>query len=220
MLIFLSMLESDEERRLFTDLYNQYGNMMLHVAKRYFPKDMYAAEDVVQNAWIRVVDHFQKIQAVPSKKRGAYLVVIVRNEAITALRKQKPELQFDENFVEGYIDLENDNTRFIDWAKKEGVISAATAEAVNSLAYSNPKKLMDAELDYLIVSMNTVGNWFKPDNNQSKYGTSETLTASQFKVSNKSADILARIFCGHYERPGVPKISERVANAKKWYNFL
>lgn len=165
MLIFLSMLESDEERRLFTDLYNQYGNMMLHVAKRYFPKDMYAAEDVVQNAWIRVVDHFQKIQAVPSKKRGAYLVVIVRNEA-------------------------------------------------------NPKKLMDAELDYLIVSMNTVGNWFKPDNNQSKYGTSETLTASQFKVSNKSADILARIFCGHYERPGVPKISERVANAKKWYNFL
>lgn len=82
MLIFLSMLESDEERRLFTDLYNQYGNMMLHVAKRYFPKDMYAAEDVVQNAWIRVVDHFQKIQAVPSKKRGAYLVVIVRNEAI------------------------------------------------------------------------------------------------------------------------------------------
>lgn len=75
-------------------------------------------------------------------------------------------------------------------------------------------------IDYLIVSMNTVGNWFKPDNNQSKYGTSETLTASQFKVSNKSADILARIFCGHYERPGVPKISERVANAKKWYNFL
>lgn len=102
----------------------------------------------------------------------------------------------------------------------QGSISAATAEAVNSLAYSNPKKLMDAELDYLIVSMNTVGNWFKPDNNQSKYGTSETLTASQFKVSNKSADILARIFCGHYERPGVPKISERVANAKKWYNFL
>lgn len=81
-------------------------------------------------------------------------------------------------------------------------------------------EVIDAELDYLIVSMNTVGNWFKPDNNQSKYGTSETLTASQFKVSNKSADILARIFCGHYERPGVPKISERVANAKKWYNFL
>lgn len=88
---------------------------------------------------------------------------------------------------------------------------------INNLSYMLNA---NAELDYLIVSMNTVGNWFKPDNNQSKYGTSETLTASQFKVSNKSADILARIFCGHYERPGVPKISERVANAKKWYNFL
>ena len=61
MLIFLSMLESDEERRLFTDLYNQYGNMMLHVAKRYFPKDMYAAEDVVQNAWIRLYDEEKEL---------------------------------------------------------------------------------------------------------------------------------------------------------------
>ena len=59
---------------------------------------MYAAEDVVQNAWIRVVDHFQeKFKLYRVRKEGAYLVVIVRNEAITALRKQKPELQFDEN---------------------------------------------------------------------------------------------------------------------------
>ena len=64
------MLESDEERRLFTDLYNQYGNMMLHVAKRYFPKDMYAAEDVVQNAWIRVVDHFRKFKLYRVRKEG------------------------------------------------------------------------------------------------------------------------------------------------------
>ena len=232
MLIFLSMLESDEERRLFTDLYNQYGNMMLHVAKRYFPKDMYAAEDVVQNAWIRVVDHFQKIQAVPSKKRGAYNYLkkkgFTKNAICGILGNMNSESTINPAVWQSLNDMYlgyglvqwDDGKLFIDWAKKEGVISAATAEAVNSLAYSNPKKLMDAELDYLIVSMNTVGNWFKPDNNQSKYGTSETLTASQFKVSNKSADILARIFCGHYERPGVPKISERVANAKKWYNFL
>lgn len=113
MLIFLSILESDEERNLFTELYNQYGNTMLQVAERYFPKDMYAAEDVVQNAWIRIVEHFQKIQAVPSKKRGAYIVVIVKNEAITELRKRKPELQFDENLVKEYIDLENDSTMSI-----------------------------------------------------------------------------------------------------------
>lgn len=51
-------------------------------------------------------------------------------------------------------------------------------------------------------------------------GTTAYCVGKYNKVSNKSADILARIFCGHYERPGVPKISERVANAKKWYNFL
>lgn len=70
------------------------------------------------------------------------------------------------------------------------------------------------------VLLEAISRDFSEELSNNKYGTSETLTASQFKVSNKSADILARIFCGHYERPGVPKISERVANAKKWYNFL
>lgn len=91
-------------------------------------------------------------------------------------------------------------------------IASWSASGKGSVTISKTCKV-ETKKTYKLVLSATV-------NNQSKYGTSETLTASQFKVSNKSADILARIFCGHYERPGVPKISERVANAKKWYNFL
>ena len=117
MLIFLSMLESDEERRLFTDLYNQYGNMMMHVAKRYFPKDMYAAEDVVQNAWIRVVDHFQKIQAVPSKKRGAYLVVIEEGSAIIIDAENMEVTEIGVNGCPGhlYISVDPEQSNCITW---------------------------------------------------------------------------------------------------------
>ena len=99
MLIFLSMLESDNDRELFAALYNQYGSAMLRVAKRYFPDDGYTAEDVVQNAWVRVVNNFQRISSLPSNKYGAYLVVIVKNEAITILRRKKQELPFEDAII-------------------------------------------------------------------------------------------------------------------------
>lgn len=110
---------------------------------------------------------------------------------------------------------------FLDWAKKEGIISRAEPELINALAYSDPSKLMKAELDFLIVSMNTPGNWYEPDDNQSKYGTTATLTAKQYQAATKEdVGTLARIFCGHYERPGNPNMTERVNNAEKWYEFL
>lgn len=96
MLLFLSMLESDGERRIFSELYNQYGNAMLRVARRYFPEDPQDAEDAVQNAWLKVIKNILKIQEIPCKKRGAYLVIIVRNEAIAILRKRRRELPFED----------------------------------------------------------------------------------------------------------------------------
>ena len=56
------MLESDEEKHLFKELYERYGNAMLRVAQRYFPSDLTAAEDAVQNAWLKVIKNFSKIQ--------------------------------------------------------------------------------------------------------------------------------------------------------------
>lgn len=64
MIIFLSMLETDEDRQLFMELYSQYGDVMLRVAKKFFPNDMYTAEDAVQNAWMRVVDPSQAVSIV------------------------------------------------------------------------------------------------------------------------------------------------------------
>lgn len=109
MLIYLSMLESEEERQVFSNLYNQYGNAMLRVAHRYFPNDQSTAEDVVQNAWLRVVENFPRVQAIPCKKRGAYLVIITKNEAISILRKQRQELPFDETIADSYDGFEDRN---------------------------------------------------------------------------------------------------------------
>jgi len=109
LLVFLSILETDEDRNILVDLYNRYGNAMIRVARRYFPDDMTAAEDAVQNAWVRVAENFEKILGVPCKKRGAYLVIIVKNEAITILRKRRKEIPIDDNFSSYNDDPESNN---------------------------------------------------------------------------------------------------------------
>ena len=104
--IYLAMLDSEEDRHEFLELYNLYSNSMLLVARKIFGQDYNAAEDAVQNAWMKVVENFSKIQAVPCKKRGAYLVIIVRNEAISMIRKQKKELPLDEAIIGKETDME------------------------------------------------------------------------------------------------------------------
>jgi len=96
MIIFLSMLESDREREEFLKFYHQYGNAMLLATGKIFPYDQGLAEDAVQNAWIKVIKNFSRVQSVPKEKRGAYLVVIAKNEAVSILRKRSQEIPLEE----------------------------------------------------------------------------------------------------------------------------
>lgn len=106
LLIFLSMLESDEDREAFMELYNLYSNSMILVAQKIFSQNSSFVEDAVQNAWVRVIENFSKIMEISCNKRGAYLVIIVRNEAISMMRKQKKELPLDETIIGKETDME------------------------------------------------------------------------------------------------------------------
>lgn len=60
------------------------------------PRD---AEEAVQEAFIRVIENFSKIYEIPCKNLGAWLVTIVRNEAITMLRRRRDHLPLDEDWA-------------------------------------------------------------------------------------------------------------------------
>lgn len=96
MLIYLCALETDHEKHELLLLYSEYHEVMLRVAKKYFPTDQMALEDAVQNAWLKIIKNFQRILDVPCKKRGACCVIIVKNECIFLLRKGKNDLSFDD----------------------------------------------------------------------------------------------------------------------------
>lgn len=95
MLIYLSLIETDTEKHEFMILYNEYHELLLRIAKKYFPSDQMALEDAVQNAWVQVIRNLQKILTLPCNKRGAYCVIIVKNECISLIRKSKKDTSFE-----------------------------------------------------------------------------------------------------------------------------
>lgn len=113
MLIYLSVLETDHKKHEFMALYAEYHAVMLRVAKKYFPADQMAREDAVQNAWMKIVKNFQKVMAVECKKRGAYCVIIVKNECISILRKNKAEISLDELPLATSDELKEDSSASI-----------------------------------------------------------------------------------------------------------
>lgn len=106
MLIYLSLIETEEDKRKFERIYLSYKQTMFYAANRIL-KNHYTSEDAVHQAFLRVVDHLDKINEKDCHKSRSFLVVITEHIAIDIYRKQKREntLSFDE--LEIYI---SDNT--------------------------------------------------------------------------------------------------------------
>lgn len=85
---YLSLLETPEEKRTFRAVYDRYYGKMSAVALKIL-EDPKLAEDAVHNAFLQVIKHFEKIYEIPRNKMQFWLVSIVKNEAITLLRKQR-----------------------------------------------------------------------------------------------------------------------------------
>lgn len=110
---------------------------------------------------------------------------------------------------------------YLVYAHDIGLISSSTAcKELDTLAKSNPKKLMDGELDWLIESMQPGKGYFfySSSYNHTSY---KDMTFNKFKTSTLSADTLATIFHDYYERSAdsASEIqSNRSTPAKNYYN--
>ena len=71
-------------------------------------KDTHDAEDAVQNAFLKIIRNFEKFLELPCKKRPFWCVCIVKNEAITLLRKKKKAIMLEsmEDAYDASADIE------------------------------------------------------------------------------------------------------------------
>lgn len=87
----LAILENDEDKQKFIELYEEHHVRVEQTALRIL-KDPRAAEDAVQNTFLQVIRHFDKISEIPCKKLGFWLISIAKNEALMILRHKRREI--------------------------------------------------------------------------------------------------------------------------------
>lgn len=91
----LAALESDGDRALFTEIYEQNHDRMEQTALRIL-KNQHDAEDAVQNAFLQIIRNFNTLLEIPCKKRTFWCISIVKNEALAILRKKKKTVLMEE----------------------------------------------------------------------------------------------------------------------------
>lgn len=107
---FLAALESDEDRELFVFIYEHYRARMEQTAIRILGLQS-DAEDALQNAFMQVIRHFEKVYLIPREELIFWLISIVKNESLMILRKRKKEIQFEnwDSVTEAAEDVTNYN---------------------------------------------------------------------------------------------------------------
>lgn len=77
-----------KEKQQAASLYRRYYAAMKRCALRYVtcPED---AEDVVSSCWVSLLEHLRKLEGMPERVQGAYILRSVRNRACDLLRQRQ-----------------------------------------------------------------------------------------------------------------------------------
>lgn len=98
MISYLLLLKDPSDGAVFTEVYEQYVNQMLSMARRYFPEqrgNKSIAEDVVHDAFVAVAENFKKFLTIPCPKRGSYLVTIVKHKCVDIRRRAASHMEVE-----------------------------------------------------------------------------------------------------------------------------
>lgn len=95
--IYLSILESDEEKHYFEDIYINYKQKMFGIAYSIL-HNVQDSEDAVHQAFLKMADNFQKILSIPRQELPSYIVIIIRNTSINIIIKIRKQQNARQNY--------------------------------------------------------------------------------------------------------------------------
>ena len=103
LLFYLSLIESEEDKSKFTQLYNTYKKRMLNYAIKFMGTDT-DAEDIVAETFIRIINHIDSVEEVDSSKTENYVLNILKHICIDFQREgsRKKHISFDEELEISY----------------------------------------------------------------------------------------------------------------------
>lgn len=119
--IYLTLIDTDEEKQKFIVFYEQYRKLMFYIAKEILKEDQ-LSEDAVQEAFLRIAKNFHKIGAVTSHETKAFAVIVTRNVAIDVYNKEKKTIEINQYLSENIETESDDFTETISYEKLLGCI--------------------------------------------------------------------------------------------------
>lgn len=109
MIAFCAMIDSDEDKLTFEQLYQKYKNLVYYIANERL-KDTHLSEDVVQDTFIQIAKNMEKFQDVSSKRTKNLIACIANGKAIDLIRSRKNLHFYEEsNFIGSYIGNQTTN---------------------------------------------------------------------------------------------------------------
>lgn len=110
MIIYLSMIETDEDKSKFKKIYERYKNLMFYTAMQIL-NHRQDAEDAVHQAFISIIDNIDKISEPDCPKTRAYVVIITERKALDIIRRKSKisYLEFNESICDTETPLTETN---------------------------------------------------------------------------------------------------------------
>ena len=101
MFLYLAMIDSDADKSKFEILYSEYKNLMYYTANRIL-RNSRDAEDVVHQAFLKVIEILDTISSPRCHKTRALLVTITEHKAIDLYREKQRRnvLPLAEEYIE------------------------------------------------------------------------------------------------------------------------
>lgn len=108
MLIYLNLIDSEEKKSKFEQIYINYGHLMFYVANNIL-KDNYLSEDAVHEAFINIAKSMDNISEAISSRTKSYVVIIVRNISLNMLKKNNNQnIEDFEEYAASNFNLEDE----------------------------------------------------------------------------------------------------------------
>lgn len=105
MIVFLSLIDNEQDKRKFEILYSLHYKRMFYVAKNIL-HDVHEAEDALQNAFISLAANIDKVDDISSKSTLSFVLTVARNAAIDLSRKRDAIIYIDDDFFSHERDID------------------------------------------------------------------------------------------------------------------
>ena len=106
LLLYLSIIDSDESKDKFESLYLKYRKHMKHIALKILG-DEHLADDAVHNGFIKIISNLHKFNEIDCQETRNLIVIIIRSVSIDMYRKRNREFE-NTDILDKEISIETD----------------------------------------------------------------------------------------------------------------